>query len=92
MALPGEEPVYGIVFSVAGVAAGASCRVERDTGAGFGTAVVVAALTADGVVQDLLPNDGVTRYYRAFQSKPGFGVSPASSTISGVPVQLNGIA
>lgn len=92
MALPGDEPQYGIVFSVTGVTAGSVCTVQRDTSAGFGTAITISQLTSDGSIQDLLPNDGVTRYYRAFLSKAGYVNSPNSSTISGEPVLLNGLA
>jgi hypothetical protein len=91
MALPGNEPIYGKVFNVTGIPAGATCSIERDTSGAFGSAVVIASVSEEVQYTDILPNDGVTRYYRARVTLAGYVTSAYSSTISGAPVRLNGL-
>lgn len=93
MALPGgDDPIYGIQLEIAGVGVGTTCTLQRDTNSGFPAPVTAGTFGGDTLYEDVLPNDGVTRYYRARVSKTGYTDSAWSSTVSGTPVRLNGIA
>ncbi len=87
---------FGRRLSVSGVDSGATVTIYRSLtgGASFTTQVAIYSRTNIGAgvlyyYEDVLPNDGVTRYWRAKESQSPKADSVYSGTISGAPENLD---
>lgn len=95
MATEGGSSTYGIRVQATPGNTGSTLIIERALNVGMTTSLVTVFSQAGvktGVpveYTDLLSNDGVTRYYRATESRTGYQ-SAQSSVISSAPYDLGG--
>lgn len=90
MALPGDgDATYGVQFTITGVPTGATYTIERDVSGAFGSPVTIETGTGNRTISDVLPADGITRYYRAKVSQAGYVDSAWSSTVSQAPHEID---
>jgi hypothetical protein len=83
----GGGKIYGVRIVLEGVSG--TAVLQRATNSGFSINLVeVGQYVGNQTVDDVTGNTGVTYYYRAKNTAPGFADSAWSSTISSAPYDL----